>query len=100
MHIEHVEDGIQCVSRVEQMPSGTYDLILMDVQMPKMDGYKATEAIRSLPDAEKANIPIVAMTANAFEEDRQLALSKGMNAHIAKPIDVEKIEDILISVLK
>ena len=75
-------------------------MILMDIQMPNMDGYKATEAIRSLPDENKVNIPIVAMTANAFEEDRKMALSKGMNDHIAKPIDVEKVEEVLISGLK
>lgn len=65
-----------------------------------MDGYKATEAIRSLSDPKKANIPIVAMTANAFEEDKKMALSKGMNDHIAKPIDVGKVEEVLISVLR
>ena len=65
-----------------------YDLILMDIQMPKMDGYTATREIRTLSSNKKANIPIVAMTANAFEEDRQKAFKAGMNAHIAKPIDV------------
>lgn len=88
-----------CVSKIEQMPAGSYDLILMDIQMPNMDGYKATETIRGLRDKEKAGIPIVAMTANAFEEDRREAFARGMNDHIAKPIDVEKVEEILISVL-
>lgn len=100
LEVERVEDGIQCVSRMEQMPAGSYDLILMDIQMPGMDGYKATGAIRRLADKEKANIPIVAMTANAFEEDRKMALSKGMNGHIAKPIDVEKMEETLASILE
>lgn len=98
LKIDHVEDGIQCVSRIEQMPAGSYDLILMDIQMPNMDGYKATETIRSLHDKDKADIPIVAMTANAFEEDRKTAFDKGMNGHIAKPIDVEKVEEVLISI--
>lgn len=98
--VDHVEDGIQCVAKMEQMPAGSYDLILMDIQMPNMDGYKATHAIRELTDEVKASIPIVAMTANAFEEDKRMALSKGMNAHIAKPIDIEKIEEVLFSILK
>ncbi len=100
LQIERVEDGIQCVSKMEQMPAGSYDLILMDIQMPNMDGYKAAELIRGLSDENKANIPIVAMTANAFEEDRKMAIAKGMNAHIAKPIDVEKVEELLLSILK
>lgn len=99
LKVDRVEDGIQCVSRIEQESADSYELILMDIQMPGMDGYKATEAIRRLPDKAKANIPIVAMTANAFEEDKKMALSKGMNAHIAKPIDVEKVEKILLSIL-
>ena len=100
LKVDHVEDGIQCVSRIEQEPADKYDLILMDIQMPGMDGYKATEAIRRLPNRDKANIPIVAMTANAFEEDKRMALSKGMNDHIAKPIDVEKVEEVLVNILK
>ena len=100
LQIERVEDGIQCVSKMEQMPAGSYDLILMDIQMPNMDGYKAAESIRGLSDDNKANIPIVAMTANAFEEDRKMAIAKGMNAHIAKPIDAEKVEELLLSILK
>lgn len=98
--VERVADGVECLDRMEQKPAGSYDLILMDVQMPNMDGYKATQAIRSLSDKKKANIPIIAMTANAFEEDRKRALANGMNGHIAKPIDVEKVEEIMISVLK
>lgn len=94
--VERVEDVIQCVDKMEQMPAKNYDLILMDVQMPHMDGYKATETIRELSDEGKAHIPIVALTANAFEEDRKMAISKGMNDHIAKPIDM----NIVIQVLK
>ena len=96
---DRVEDGVQCVSRIEQKPAGTYDLILMDIQMPNMDGYRATEMIRGLSDKDKATIPIIAMTANAFEEDRKKALAKGMNGHIAKPVDAEKVEKTICSVL-
>ena len=76
------------------------DLILMDIQMPNMDGYEATRRIRALPDAKKAGIPIFAMTANAFEEDRQNALKAGMNGHIAKPLDVPRLLSILADALK
>ena len=98
--VDRVEDGVQCVARIEQKPAGTYDLILMDIQMPNMDGYKATQAIRRLADKEKSGIPIIAMTANAFEEDRKKALEKGMNGHIAKLIDVKNMEEVLMSVLR
>lgn len=98
--IERVEDGIQCVNRVAQMSPGTYDLILMDIQMPNMDGYKATRCIRRLDDKKKAEIPIIAMTANAFAEDRKKAFDAGMNGHIAKPIDIEKLGAVILSVLK
>lgn len=97
--IERVEDGIQCVNRVVQMSPGTYDLILMDIQMPNMDGYKATRCIRRLDDKKKAEIPIIAMTANAFEEDKKRAFDAGMNGHIAKPIDIEKLEEVILLVL-
>ena len=93
---ERVEDGIQCVNRIEKMPAGTYDMILMDIQMPKMNGYKATQAIRNLPDKDKACIPIIAMTANAFEEDKRAAFAAGMNGHIAKPIQVDKLLSTLV----
>ena len=95
---ERVEDGIQCVNRIEKMPAGTYDMILMDIQMPKMDGYKTTQAIRNLPDKDKACIPIIAMTANAFEEDKRDAIAAGMNGHIAKPIQVDKLMSILAEI--
>ena len=100
LKIERVEDGIQCVNRIIEMPAGTYDMILMDIQMPKMNGYKATQAIRHLPDKDKACIPIVAMTANAFEEDKKKAFKAGMNAHIAKPIQVDKLLSILSEVIR
>ena len=96
---ERVEDGIQCVNKITKMPVGTYDMILMDIQMPRMDGYKATQAIRHLPDKDKACIPIVAMTANAFEEDKRDAVAAGMNGHIAKPIQMDKLLSMLAEVL-
>ena len=97
---ERVEDGIQCVNMIEKMPAGTYDMILMDIQMPKMNGYKATQAIRRLPDKEKACISIIAMTANAFEEDKRDALAVGMNGHIAKPIELDKLLLMLAEVIR
>ncbi|GAB5610620.1 hypothetical protein JCM37173_11460 [Allocoprococcus similis] len=97
---ERVEDGIQCVNMIEKMPAGTYDMILMDIQMPKMNGYKATQAIRRLPDKEKACIPIIAMTANAFEEDKRDAIAAGMNGHIAKPIQLDKLLSMLAEVIR
>ena len=100
LKIERVEDGIQCVNRIEKMPADTYDMILMDIQMPQMDGYKATQAIRNLPDKDKASITIVAMTANAFEEDKRDAIAVGMNGHIAKPIQVDKMLSILSEVIR
>ena len=97
---ERVEDGIQCVNMIEKMPAGTYDMILMDIQMPKMNGYKATQAIRRLPDKDKACIPIIAMTANAFEEDKRDAIAAGMNGHIAKPIELDKLLSMLAEVIR
>ena len=100
LKVERAEDGIQCVNKIERMPAGTYDMILMDIQMPKMDGYKATQAIRHLPDKDKACIPIVAMTANAFEEDKREAIAAGMNGHIAKPIQVDKLLSMLAEIIR
>ena len=77
------------------MPSGTYDVILMDIQMPNMDGYKATQCIRHLNDKKKAEIPIIAMTANAFAEDVQAALNAGMDDHVAKPIDMGTLISVI-----
>lgn len=100
LKMERVEDGIQCVNRITKMPAGTYDIILMDIQMPKMDGYKATQAIRNLPDKDKARIPIIAMTANAFEEDKREAIAAGMDGHIAKPIQVDKLLSMLAEMIR
>ena len=100
LKIDRVEDGIQCVNRIMEMPAGTYDMILMDIQMPRMNGYKATQAIRHLPDKDKACIPIVAMTANAFEADKRDAIAAGMNGHIAKPIQVDKVLSMLAEIMR
>ena len=89
--IDRAADGVQCVEKMDQMPVGTYDLILMDIQMPNMDGYQATKRIRQFADKEKADIPIIAMTVNAFEEDKRNALAAGMNAHMAKPVHVDEL---------
>ncbi len=100
LKVERVEDGLQCVNQITEMPAETYDIILMDIQMPKMDGYKATQTIRNLSDQEKACIPIIAMTANAFEEDKRAAIAAGMNGHIAKPIQVDKLLSILAEIIR
>ncbi len=98
--VDRVADGVCCVDKLEKSPAGTYDVVLMDVQMPNMDGHKATQVIRRLPDKRKAGIPIVAMTANAFEEDRKKALAMGMNGHLAKPIDASRIREMLLPLLQ
>ena len=98
--VDAAEDGAVAVQKIKQAAPGQYDLILMDIQMPNLDGYEATRQIRALPDAEKASIPIFAMTANAFEEDRQNALEAGMNGHIAKPLDVPHLLRVLADALK
>ena len=92
--VETAENGKIAVEKVEASPKGSYDLIFMDIQMPVMNGYEATAAIRSLPGA-KGKLPIVAMTTNAFAEDVQLAKNTGMNGHIAKPLDMNKLNDVL-----
>lgn len=86
--VDRAKDGVECVDMLGKAANGTYQLILMDVQMPVMNGYDATKKIRRMDDPQKANIPIVAMTANAFSEDKQVALDAGMNDHIAKPINM------------
>ena len=98
--VDTAGNGKIAVEKIEAASAGRYDLILMDVQMPEMDGYEATRRIRALPDKKKAAIPIVAMTANAFEEDQKNALNAGMNGHIAKPLDIQKLFQVLSELLK
>ena len=94
--IDRVADGQECCEQMKEMPEGYYDLILMDIQMPNLNGYEATKKIRQMDSQKKASIPIIAMTANAFAEDKEMTRKMGMNAHIAKPIDVE----LLISTIE
>lgn len=93
--IERAVDGVECVNMISKSEDGYYDLILMDIQMPNMDGYKTTESIRHMENQSKKQIPIVAMTANAFEEDKRNAFRCGMNAHVAKPIHVPTLLETL-----
>ena len=86
--VDRAKDGVECVDMLEKAANGTYQMILMDIQMPVMNGYDAAKKIRRMDDPQKANIPIIAMTANAFSEDKQAALDVGMNDHIAKPINM------------
>ena len=97
--IDTADDGTEAVEAMKTAPAGTYDLILMDIQMPVMDGYTAARTIRALDDPAKARIPIVAMTANAFEEDRQKAFDAGMDGHVPKPIDIPKLMETLQMIL-
>ena len=92
-------DGTEAIAKIDQAPAGRYDVVLMDIQMPKMNGYEATRHIRALPDKAKANVPILAMTANAFAEDKRAALEAGMNGHIAKPIEIPKLMSALGEIL-
>ena len=92
-------DGAEAVEKMRIAPAGTYDAILMDVQMPRMDGYEATRQIRALEDPRKAHVPIIAVTANAFEEDQKIAFEAGMDGHLAKPYDVPKMMETLDKLL-
>lgn len=98
--VDTAEDGDIAVEKMQNASEGQYDLVLMDIQMPRMNGYDATRAIRKLSNPYAANIPIIAMTANAFDEDKRNALDAGMNGHLAKPIDVQKLFDTLSEVMK
>ena len=98
--LDRVEDGLACVNRLSEVDADSYDLILMDIQMPNMNGYEATRRIRQFENVKKASIPILAMTANAFEEDKKMAMEAGMNGHISKPIDVNVLENQIINIFK
>lgn len=98
--LDRVEDGLACVNRLSEVDADLYDLILMDIQMPNMNGYEATRRIRQFENVKKASIPILAMTANAFEEDKKMAIKAGMNGHISKPIDVSVLEKQIINIFK
>ena len=98
LHVDLVRDGLECVGKVIEKPVGTYDFILMDIQMPNMNGYLATQKIRAIPD--KNTIPIIAMSANAFDEDKKQALKAGMDGYISKPIDMDKLQSQIIEILK
>lgn len=98
--VDSVNDGIDAVERMKALDENAYDLILMDIQMPKMDGYTATKEIRHLSNQRKANIPIVAMTANAFEEDKKKSMAAGMNAHLSKPVNIKNLVETLDGIFK
>lgn len=98
--LDRVEDGLACINRLSEVDADLYDLILMDIQMPNMNGYEATRRIRQFENEKKASIPILAMTANAFEEDKKMAMKAGMNGHISKPIDVNVLENQIINIFK
>ena len=98
--VDTAPDGTDAVAIMEKAEENYYDAILMDVQMPTMDGYEATRTIRRLPRNDVKNLPIIAMTANALEEDKEAALTKGMTAHIAKPLDMDVFMSVLQKFLK
>ena len=98
--LDRVEDGLACINRLSEVDADLYDLVLMDIQMPNMNGYEATRRIRQFENVKKASIPILAMTANAFEEDKKMAMEAGMNGHISKPIDVNVLEKQIINIFK
>ena len=97
--VDRAVDGVQCVEKIERCEAGYYALIPMDIQMPSLDRYQATKKIRCLENPKKAQIPIIAMTANAFSEDRARALDAGMNDHVAKPIDMDLLVTTLLKYL-
>ena len=98
--VETAPDGTDAVTMVEKSEKNYYDAVLMDIQMPIMDGYEATRTIRNLPRKDVKNLPIIAMTANAMEEDKESALTNGMNAHLSKPIDIDALIEVLEQFLK
>ena len=95
MEVEQAEDGKIAVEKIEQNPPHYYDLVLMDIQMPVMNGYEAARRIRSIGRGDTDDIPIIAMTANAFADDIKEALDSGMNDHLAKPVEVSKLLEMM-----
>ncbi len=100
IQIDEAADGLEALEKFQASPEGGYDIILMDVQMPNMDGYEATRAIRALPRADAQTVPVVALTANAFKEDIDEALGSGMNAHLTKPVDMDKLVELLFRYIR
>ena len=100
MFIDRVKNGVECIKQIEKQPTDYYSLILMNIQMPILDSYYTTQKIRRMNDPIRSHIPIIAITANAFAEDKKKALEFRMNDHIAKPIDVKKVEEVIISVIQ
>ncbi len=98
--VERACDGTECVSLLKRRPTDHFDVVFMDIQMPKLDGYESAKLIREFDDEKKAGIPIIAVTANAFDEDRHKAMISGMNAHIAKPFEINKVFKTMNNVLK
>ena len=98
--MEHADNGQTAVDMVRNSEPRYYNVVLMDVQMPIMNGYEATRKIRALDNKEIANVPILAMTANAFDEDKQEALRSGMNGHLAKPFDINNLLETLDSIIE
>ena len=96
MFIDRVKNGVECIKQIEKQPTDYYSLILMNIQMPILDSYYTTQKIRRMNDPIRSHIPIIAITANAFAEDKKKALEFRMNDHIAKPIDVKKVEEVII----
>lgn len=100
LSVDTAQNGQEAVDKVAHAPSDTYALILMDIQMPVMDGHAATRAIRSLPDPTRAHIPVIALSANAFDEDQRKSMESGMNAHMAKPLDISALLELIVSILQ
>ena len=98
--VDTANDGDVAIEKLRNAAKGQYDLVLMDVQMPKLDGYTATKEIRTLDNPYAANLPIIAMTANAFEEDKKKSFEAGMNGHLSKPIEIDKLMEVLKCNLK
>lgn len=98
--VDRAKDGAECLDKLEKAVPGYYDMILMDIQMPVMDGYDAAAGIRRMKDEKKASIPIIAMTANAFAEDKQKVISMGMNDHVAKPIDMNVLLPVIAKYMR